>query len=535
MPIGRVTPPKKSGNVMGRNFRNEAVRDAGWYPPAVSRILPPHATAETPTGGPSIPPSVVGAAGSAASGVGTKIERYRVEELLGRGGMGEVYRAVDERLRRSVALKMVRPEMLRDGSSDAVARLFREARAAAALAHPNLVAIHDIGESGGVFYIVMELVRGRPLLAYIGDESVGLPRRLRWLIDIARALACAHRGGVLHRDVKPSNVMVTDEDMAKVLDFGLARPVERQSGDFRTQVGHVVGTDRYMAPEQLAGCELDTRCDQYSFGVTAYELLSSTYPEYASMGEPMPLDVIAPLIPRNVALVVARTMRALREERFRGMEDVVTALEDIAHGKPIRVSLSIPAHAGSAQGLPVALPATVRDPHLDIPTIADAAPTILDAIGPGTVSLPPHKLPPIFGATVRSGESLELRRAAHVRAHDATRTLLSREAPTGLRPPMMPPRPAFASTTAPLTSGAHPFPQPRERTVGHVAAVQAPGVKERTSPTLVLLTVVLMTVAAGIGMFIGWHAQASSPGVSPAPVAKTPHSAAAAPLPESSE
>ena len=123
-----------------------------------------------------------------ASLAGRTIARYAVEALIGRGGMGEVYRAVDPRLRRKVALKIIRPDRNR---SDAVDGLFREARAAAALTHPNTVAIHDLGESDGLFYIVMELVNGMPLLAYVGDERVPLARKLRWCADIARALASA--------------------------------------------------------------------------------------------------------------------------------------------------------------------------------------------------------------------------------------------------------------------------------------------------------------------------------------------------------
>jgi len=140
--------------------------------------------------------------------VGETFERYLIESLIGRGGMGEVYRAVDTRLRRKVALKVLRADR---GNPDAVARLFREARLAAGLTHPNTVAIHDIGEAEGIPYIVMELVTGAPLLAYVGDARVPAARKLAWLVDVARALSAAHNAGIIHRDVKPSNVMVSDD------------------------------------------------------------------------------------------------------------------------------------------------------------------------------------------------------------------------------------------------------------------------------------------------------------------------------------
>jgi serine/threonine-protein kinase len=261
--------------------------------------------------------------------VGETFERYEIESLLGRGGMGEVYRAVDTRLRRKVALKVLRPDR---GSEDAVARLFREARAAAVLTHPNTVAIHDIGESEGIFYIVMELVTGASLLAYVGDARVPAARKLGWLVDVARALSAAHKSGVVHRDVKPSNVMVSDDGVVKVLDFGLAKPLAPVS--FRTQQGHVLGTPRYMAPEQLAGADVDARSDQYAFGLTAYELVAGTHPGGALAPRVSPpLDEVVPEVSRGVARVVARAMATDPAQRYASMDDVAVALEDALAGR----------------------------------------------------------------------------------------------------------------------------------------------------------------------------------------------------------
>jgi serine/threonine-protein kinase len=252
--------------------------------------------------------------------------------------MGEVYRAVDTRHRRKVALKVLRTDD--SENADGVARLFREARAAAALTHPNTVAIHDLGESEDLFYIVMELVSGQPLLAYVGDDRVSLARRLKWLTEIARALATAHKAGVIHRDVKPSNVMVSEEDVAKVLDFGLAKPLpkagEPESFGFKTQAGRVLGTIRYMAPEQMIGSEADGRSDQYSLGMTAFELIAGKYPPGKAFEIPPLLNTLVKDFPADGALAIARMLKRIPEDRFGSMEDVVGAFEDMAANRPVR-------------------------------------------------------------------------------------------------------------------------------------------------------------------------------------------------------
>ncbi len=322
--------------------------------------------------------------------VGETFERYEIESLIGRGGMGEVYRASDTRLRRKVALKVLRADR---ESADAVARLFREARVAALLAHPNTVAIHDIGEHEGHCYIVMELVSGQPLLAYVGDTRVPAARKLGWLVDVARALSAAHRAGVIHRDVKPSNVMVSDEDVVKVLDFGLAKPLAPVS--FRTQAGHVLGTPRYMAPEALAGADVDARSDQYAFGLTAYELLAGKHPGGALTlpSLPKPLHEVAPELSRAVSDVVARTLATSPEDRFATMEDVAVAIEDAIAGRPPR----------GAAGATAGGPALAREPsevtHLEQ---GDAAPEA-HAVMAETVRFGSVAVPSVAATTTRAG------------------------------------------------------------------------------------------------------------------------------------
>lgn len=294
---------------------------------------------------------------------GSSVDRYTIEALIGRGGMGEVYRAVDTRLRRKVALKVLRTDDSRN--PDGVARLFREARAAAALSHPNTVAIHDLGESDDLFYIVMELVSGQPLLAYVGDERVSLARRLKWLTEIARALATAHKAGVIHRDVKPSNVMISEDDVAKVLDFGLAKPLpkagEPESFGFKTAAGRVLGTVRYMAPEQMIGNDADGRSDQYALGMTAFELIAGKYPPGKPFEIPPLLHTLVAGFPADGALTVARMLKRIPEDRFGSMEDVASAFEDVAANRPVR-ALGTPVGPKPARRAVVLEDKTVLDP-----------------------------------------------------------------------------------------------------------------------------------------------------------------------------
>ena len=255
--------------------------------------------------------------------VGQTFARYVIEAAIGEGGMGEVYRAFDDKLRRKVALKVLHPDL---AVPDAAARLVREARAAAAFAHPNTIAIYDLGEIDGTVFLVMELIEGAPLRAFIGDGSVPVTKRLRWLVDIARGLGAAHKAGLVHRDVKPANVMISDDGVVKVLDFGLAKPVEASS--LNTDVGLVVGTPRYMAPELFTGIRADARSDQYAFGVTAYELLAGVHPGNPMGAVPAALDTLVPELGPAVARIVARTLSRDATQRFASMNEVATALEE---------------------------------------------------------------------------------------------------------------------------------------------------------------------------------------------------------------
>jgi serine/threonine-protein kinase len=293
--------------------------------------------------------------------VGDVFDRYTILGLLGRGGMGEVYRAHDARLERTVALKLLRVSDDDDprATSRASVRLLREARAAAAFEHANAVTIHDVGEVDGVPYIAMELVSGHSLRTYVGDPEVTLATKVRWLVEIGRALAAAHRRGLVHRDIKPENVMVRDDGAIKVLDFGIADRAGRDaparaatgSADARgiatlpttttdpwTQEGALVGTPRYMAPEQLRGEALDARGDQFAWGVVAYELFTGAAPfggDVVSLtlvssvlgDEPAAAAPLQAVVPPQVAAVVLRALEKGRDARYPSIDEAVTSLE----------------------------------------------------------------------------------------------------------------------------------------------------------------------------------------------------------------
>jgi serine/threonine protein kinase len=214
---------------------------------------------------------------------GTRLGPYEVISPLGAGGMGEVYRARDIRLDREVAVKVLPAEVASD--PDALARFEREAKAVAALSHPNILAIHDFGTHEAVAYAVMELLEGETLRARLDGGPVSPKQAVDYALQVANGLSAAHERGVVHRDVKPENLFVTKDGRVKILDFGLAKrlvavaPGEETSAPTvsgHTEPGTVMGTVGYMSPEQVRGLFVDHRSDIFSFGAILYELLSGT-------------------------------------------------------------------------------------------------------------------------------------------------------------------------------------------------------------------------------------------------------------------
>ncbi len=311
---------------------------------------------------------------------GSTFERYRIESLIGRGGMGEVYRAVDTRLHRAVALKVLRTD--KDAShtvTDAggTARLLREARAAAALNHANSVAIYELGEAEGIAYIAMELVTGVTFRRYLGGGNVSIETKVGWLVDAARALWAAHKAGLVHRDIKPGNIMVSEEGVVKVLDFGLAKPVfKTDPAAFQTLMGQVLGTPRYMAPEQLEGEPANASADQFAFGLTAYELLSGVYAGGPLAGAPDPLDKVVPGVSAELAAAVARMMARDAASRFPTMEAAAHALRTCAPSVPNLMiaqptGTGVPRRSGKSDAPTQAVPPEPPSAAREIPIVVD--------------------------------------------------------------------------------------------------------------------------------------------------------------------
>jgi serine/threonine protein kinase/tetratricopeptide (TPR) repeat protein len=217
--------------------------------------------------------------------IGRKLSHYQVLEEIGRGGMGVVYRAVDLKLDREVAIKVLPPELVSD--PERKRRFIQEAKAAAKLEHPHIGVVHEIDEAEGTTFIVMELIRGEKLRDRIAKGRVPLGRALEIATDIAEGLARAHEEGIVHRDLKPANIMVTDDGHTKVIDFGLAKLTEPFQPTVsavetplrgQTDAGVIVGTVSYMSPEQARGEKLDPRSDIFSFGIVLHEMLTGTVP-----------------------------------------------------------------------------------------------------------------------------------------------------------------------------------------------------------------------------------------------------------------
>jgi serine/threonine protein kinase len=279
---------------------------------------------------------------------GDRVGRYRIERLLGQGGMGRVYQAHDELLGRDVALKLTHPDAAgrRSNESASAAWVVREARAAAALKHRSAVAIFDVGEIEGRPFIAMELLEGKTLRAFIGRPEVPLDIRSRWLVEVADVLDAAHALGLVHRDVKPDNVMVCNDGSVRVLDFGIAKRLEAgapssvpgaapasERDALRTATGHVRGTPLYMAPEQREGSLVDGRSDQYAWALMAFELLSGALP--VSRATPPLLSEIAP-VPFEVAALVMKALSMDPGLRHPSMQDILRQLEPFAAPLPAR-------------------------------------------------------------------------------------------------------------------------------------------------------------------------------------------------------
>ena len=274
--------------------------------------------------------------------------RYRIGRRLGRGGMADVFEALDERLARQVALKMLRPEV---GAQhpEVRARFEAEARNAACLSHPNVVAIYDTGEDDGVPFIVMELLPGDTLAQRIAEGPVDQDWLRRVAGDVLGALAAAHAAGIVHRDIKPANILLGDDGCAKVADFGIAKSLEAAGPDL-TGTNLLVGTPAYMAPERVAGEPATPQADIYSLGVVLYEAAAGRKPftgatpvalAYAIRhGEVEPLEQVRTDVDQRLAAVTAQAMAFEPSARFATAAAMANALGVTPGGDDPTVSLA---------------------------------------------------------------------------------------------------------------------------------------------------------------------------------------------------
>jgi serine/threonine protein kinase/TolB-like protein/Tfp pilus assembly protein PilF len=287
------------------------------------------------------------AAEHARSLVGQQLSHYEIMSLLGAGGMGEVYLARDSSLGRQVALKLLPPQFTQDRSR--LLRFKQEARATSALNHPNIITIHEIGEVDGRHYIATEFINGETLRRRIERERIELSEAVEITTQVASALSAAHEAGIIHRDIKPENIMVRPDGYVKVLDFGLAKLTELQAANRDTQVpgayeistdtGVVMGTVRYMSPEQARGLKVDARSDIFSLGVVLYEMITGRAPFVGAtptdviisvvQQEPSSLSSIVPEVSVELERVVTKALRKDREGRYQTAKELLVDLRGL--------------------------------------------------------------------------------------------------------------------------------------------------------------------------------------------------------------
>jgi len=280
---------------------------------------------------------------------GTRLGRYEIRSQIGEGGMGEVYLAEDTKLNRKVALKILPADVA--ANEDRMRRFVQEAKSASALNHPNIITIYEIDQVDSVYFIASEFIDGQTLRERMRNEPRKLGQALDLAIQISRALSAAHAAGIIHRDIKPDNIMLRRDGIVKVLDFGLAKLKERPPSQMvdldaptravvKTEPGVVLGTAIYMSPEQARGLPVDERTDIFSLGVVLYETISGCLPfegktttevlaEIISEHEPPPLARYSREVPAELERIVSKALRKDRDERYQTVKDLLLDLQNL--------------------------------------------------------------------------------------------------------------------------------------------------------------------------------------------------------------
>jgi serine/threonine-protein kinase len=276
----------------------------------------------------------------------TTLSHYRIVSPIGKGGMGEVFLAEDTRLDRKVALKILPPEFAED--KDRMSRFVREAKSASALNHPNIITIYEINEFENTHFIATEFIDGKTLNDYAKDNPLSYKSVLEIAIQIASALDVAHSNGIVHRDIKPDNVMIRPDGFVKILDFGIAKLSEKQNTAIEsedataiqqpsTSPGMIIGTANYMSPEQAKGQTVDERTDIFSYGVVLYEMIAGHLPFQgetameiiSSIIKDEPRIVENAAVPSEIERIIGKTLRKDRNERYQTIKDVLIDLKDV--------------------------------------------------------------------------------------------------------------------------------------------------------------------------------------------------------------
>jgi serine/threonine protein kinase len=397
----------------------------------------------------------------------TTIGKYEVEKLLGAGAMGKVYKARDPLMNRPVALKLIKFSESEDAQAREVqhTRLLRDARNAGALLHPNIVTVYSYEQDGDTPFIVMEYIDGPTLKDVAGDQGrIELQAVLRYMRQAAEALDYAHRRGIVHRDIKPDNIMIGEEDSVKIADFGISKNISgRAAGQTTmTRAGQVVGTPHYMSPEQIQGQPLDGRSDQFSLAVVAYQVLTGQKPFDAreitailyqiAFENPQPPEVINPALGPSIGKALAKALSKQPGERYNTCLEFVEDLEraaaaDLA-GLPFAPSTSA-APAAETGSPSVTLGAFADGPRSSRPwRLAAVVAVVLAAIG-GLVFLFLPREPAVDPG--RSSPAPKLTEVVPA---------LPKPHPPAVKP--RPPRPAKVSTPAPPAKPKPRPPQPEK-------------------------------------------------------------------------
>lgn len=298
----------------------------------------------------------------------SQLGRYEILGELGQGAMGVVYKAKDPLIDRIVAIKTINLGLAKEEKEEYEGRFYQEAKAAGRLSHPNIVTVYDVGKSGDIAYIAMEFLQGRELRDILNDQQrLPVSQVLDITAQVAQGLAYAHEHGIVHRDIKPSNIMVVRDGHAKITDFGIARMA---SSAVRTQTGMVLGSPKYMSPEQVMGKLSDQRSDIFSLGVMLYEMLTRQTPftgdnvnaiMYQTLNTvPAPPSTLNPEVPGMLNFIVAKALAKGLDDRYQNAKEFANdlrACRDVVSRASAPADMDKPQSALSAQ-IPDAIPAT---------------------------------------------------------------------------------------------------------------------------------------------------------------------------------